>query len=435
MALGFMAYGGHGCISVTSNVAPAYAARCRRLACAAIAASALRGAGQTDAASHRVVHRDEPVARQVRSLGARANVGPGGPSHDPGPGEDEAVRALRDDARGSHQRVMPGPGGTCGTATSRALPRWFAPVIKPIKFRHEQERPEDRPQDRRRQPEGAVPLRNRGDLRGRYRTHGHRVKSLRGGKATIGKPTRACGRGVLPLQRLHSGIPAGEPFQSRDPTTAATAAQASDQQADRRNAARGLHGHSAEDLFQRSWTRQGGIGPRTRQEAPRQARDREAADRNSECAARRRDWVPRRATRRRCERATRHAWHAHLFAPMEGWFLPFRQRPALRSRRPSSGPRRRQRASSPPGAPGTGGVPAVLVLPRKRDGRSAGSRLILGMRWARSMNSSDWRRSSSATIGGWVEMVEITDTRTPRRCIASERSGNRRRPRRAPCGR
>ena len=29
------------------------------------------------------------------------------------------------------------------------------------------------------------------------------------------------------------------------------------------------------------------------------------------------------------------------------------------------------------------------------------------------------RRSSSATIGGCVEMVEITVTRTPRRCTAS----------------
>ena len=29
------------------------------------------------------------------------------------------------------------------------------------------------------------------------------------------------------------------------------------------------------------------------------------------------------------------------------------------------------------------------------------------------------RRSSSATIGGWVEMVETTVTRTPRRCTAS----------------
>src|ERR1700722_14030145 len=41
-----------------------------------------------------------------------------------------------------------------------------------------------------------------------------------------------------------------------------------------------------------------------------------------------------------------------------------------------------------------------------RCGRSPGSRPILWIRWARSMNSSAWRRSSSATIGGWVEIVE-----------------------------
>ena len=33
------------------------------------------------------------------------------------------------------------------------------------------------------------------------------------------------------------------------------------------------------------------------------------------------------------------------------------------------------------------------------------------------MNSSAWRRSSSATIGGWVEIVDTTATRTPLRWI------------------
>jgi hypothetical protein len=37
------------------------------------------------------------------------------------------------------------------------------------------------------------------------------------------------------------------------------------------------------------------------------------------------------------------------------------------------------------------------------------------------MNSSAWRRSSSATIGGCEETVDTTETRTPRRCIASTR--------------
>jgi len=42
-----------------------------------------------------------------------------------------------------------------------------------------------------------------------------------------------------------------------------------------------------------------------------------------------------------------------------------------------------------------------------------------GLSWAAARRCpckiSAWRRISSATIGGWVEMVEITVTRTPRR--------------------
>ena len=43
-----------------------------------------------------------PAKYALSALGTCRTV----PSHDPGRGEDEAVRALRDDARGSHQRVM-----------------------------------------------------------------------------------------------------------------------------------------------------------------------------------------------------------------------------------------------------------------------------------------------------------------------------------------
>ena len=35
------------------------------------------------------------------------------------------------------------------------------------------------------------------------------------------------------------------------------------------------------------------------------------------------------------------------------------------------------------------------------------------------MKTSAWRRNSSAIIGGWLEIVETTVTRTPRRCTAS----------------
>src|SRR5215467_6381517 len=54
-----------------------------------------------------------------------------------------------------------------------------------------------------------------------------------------------------------------------------------------------------------------------------------------------------------------------------------------------------------------------------RAARSAGSRPIFGCSSTMSRKMSAWRRNSAATIGGCVEMVETTVTRTPRRCTAS----------------
>ena len=69
-ALGFMAHGGHGCISVTSNVAP-------RL-CAAFQDACLKGircraeaAGQVDAAAHGIVRRNQSGAGQACAIRAR----------------------------------------------------------------------------------------------------------------------------------------------------------------------------------------------------------------------------------------------------------------------------------------------------------------------------------------------------------------------------
>ena len=70
-ALGFMAHGGHGCISVTSNVAP-------RL-CAEFQAACLQGrlrrgaeaAGQARAAAYQSVRRDQPGADQICAVAAR----------------------------------------------------------------------------------------------------------------------------------------------------------------------------------------------------------------------------------------------------------------------------------------------------------------------------------------------------------------------------
>ena len=69
-ALGFMAHGGHGCISVTVE---RRAAAVRRVPGRLPARRLWRGAeaaGQADAAAHGAVRRDQSGARQVRPLGA-----------------------------------------------------------------------------------------------------------------------------------------------------------------------------------------------------------------------------------------------------------------------------------------------------------------------------------------------------------------------------
>ena len=58
---------------------------------------------------------------------------------------------------------------------------------------------------------------------------------------------------------------------------------------------------------------------------------------------------------------------------------------------------------------------ARLARPRARPDR--GRSCVCSSTMSRKMSA--WRRSSSATIGGWVEMVETTVTRTPVRCTAS----------------
>ena len=83
---------------------------------------------------------------------------------------------------------------------------------------------------------------------------GTEVKSLRGGKATIGEayagPT---GERALPLQRLYPGIPAGQPLQPRDRAGRASCCCTSAQIAKLigADAARGHDARSAQALFQR----------------------------------------------------------------------------------------------------------------------------------------------------------------------------------------
>jgi hypothetical protein len=67
---------------------------------------------------------------------------------------------------------------------------------------------------------------------------------------------------------------------------------------------------------------------------------------------------------------------------------------------------------------------------RRRPGADLMTRLVLdlarrflpaerGLQFMRSVKTSACRRNELATIDGWLEIVEITVTRTPRRCTAS----------------
>ena len=70
-ALGFMAHGGHGCISVTSNVAPRLCAEFQAACLKGDYAARAQAAGQADAAAHGSVHRNQSGAGQVCAVAAR----------------------------------------------------------------------------------------------------------------------------------------------------------------------------------------------------------------------------------------------------------------------------------------------------------------------------------------------------------------------------
>ena len=82
-ALGFMAHGGHGCISVTSNVAPRLCAEFQAACLRGDFAAALKITGQARAAAHQSIRRNQPGAdpgcavahRQMRQQSAPADGG------------------------------------------------------------------------------------------------------------------------------------------------------------------------------------------------------------------------------------------------------------------------------------------------------------------------------------------------------------------------
>ena len=160
-------------------------------------------------------------------------------------------------------------------------------------------------------------------------------------------------------------------------------------------------------------------------QARRQADDQQARV----CRARR--TAPRRCTRRAracrlaARKATRRGQSGQSRGASAGTLRHARSCVARRQAAAalSGGPRPRRRDSraSPARARRARGADGARV-PGSRTGRVAGSRQIWSSRSARSMNWSACRRSSSATIGGWVCSVDTTLTRRPRICMAATRA-------------
>ena len=71
-ALGFMAHGGQGCISVTANIAPALCSEFQLACLGGNFKRALRAAGPADAAARRAVRRVESRPGEIRGREARA---------------------------------------------------------------------------------------------------------------------------------------------------------------------------------------------------------------------------------------------------------------------------------------------------------------------------------------------------------------------------
>ena len=97
--LGFMAHGGHGCISVTSNVAPRLCAQFQNACLKGDFADGAGAAGQADAAARRAVRRDQPGAGEVCRLAARhhrlAGVPPAAGAARPTPPRRRSTRRWR----------------------------------------------------------------------------------------------------------------------------------------------------------------------------------------------------------------------------------------------------------------------------------------------------------------------------------------------------
>ena len=192
-ALGFMAHGGHGCISVTANVAPAL---CAEFQLACLAGNFQRGAsaaGPADAAARCAVRRIQSRPGEICRLEARAVQ------------RGDASSACAD------RRLI------ARSASTTPSPRSVSLSSRAAKATGHGAEARER-QARRREPEGALQLRHRGEARGRHPAHRHRgeVAARRQGQHR----RLLCGerrRRALSRQRPHPRICAGQPQQSRRP--------------------------------------------------------------------------------------------------------------------------------------------------------------------------------------------------------------------------
>ena len=98
-ALGFMAHGGHGCISVTSNVAPRLCAEFQSACLKGDYKACAQAAGQVDAVAYGVVHRDQSGAGEIRFVLARKVRGHGAAADGSFGGADQGGGAPGDGPR------------------------------------------------------------------------------------------------------------------------------------------------------------------------------------------------------------------------------------------------------------------------------------------------------------------------------------------------
>ena len=124
-ALGFMAHGGHGCISVTSNVAPRLCAEFQSACLKGDFATALKLQDKLAPLAHQPVRRDQPGADQVRAVADRQVRRHGAAADGAGDREGADRGARGDGARRTDQLARAGSWRCSRTSrNSRCAATW-----------------------------------------------------------------------------------------------------------------------------------------------------------------------------------------------------------------------------------------------------------------------------------------------------------------------